>query len=200
MSNLNKDWVPGFGTIFTWFAMDKFGKISVMVNNCWGDIPKSLLHIEDIDNQLNDIGEYMWGESKKYNEYPEDKKGGFYLDYYSAWLYGKETTKEEMIEQLENEYSRYGNYAEAHPAINRGFFEYFAIEGNKEGEDYPVGYSGKTKMGDYYRFLAPTIHASIEDFPKELRHLIAVSSTLDFTSDRVINNMDINFCFPSCYL
>ena len=200
MGDLDKDWVPGFGTIYTWFAMDKFGRIAVMVNNCWGDIPKSLLHIEHIENQLNDIGEYMWGESEKYNEYPENKKGGFYLDCYSAWLYGKEAKKEKIIEELKNEYSCSGNYSEANLAINRGFFEYFAVEGNKGGEDYPVGYSGETKMGDYYRFLAPSIYASIEDFPKDLRHLIAVSTTLDFENDRLLDNMKINFYFRSCYL
>ena len=199
MGDLDKDWVPGFGTIYTWFAMDKFGRIAVMVNNCWGDIPKSLLSINDIDNQLNDIGEYMWGESEKYNKYPEDKKGGYCLDCYSSWLYGKGTTREEIIKQLENEYISSGNYSEVNLAINRGFFEYFAVEGNKEGEDYPVGYSGKTKMGDYYRYLVPTIYASIEDFPKELRHLIAVSPVLDFASDRVLKNEKINYYFPSCY-
>lgn len=111
----------------------------------------------------------------------------------------KRSYKGGIIEQLENEYISSGNYSEVNLAINRGFFEYFAVEGNKEGEDYPVGYSGKTKMGDYYRYLVPTIYASIEDFPKELRHLIAVSPVLDFTSDRVLKNEKINYYFPSCY-
>ena len=81
----------------------------------------------------------------------------------------------------------------------KGFFIYHGIEGNVEGEDYPVGFTGKTKMGDYFRYLVPTIYASIYDFPEELRYGIAVSDTVDFTLDKVLDNDKINKYFPKMY-
>ena len=83
--------------------------------------------------------------------------------------------------------------------IYKGFFIYQGIEGSYEGEDYPIGYEGKTKMGDYFRYLMPTIYASIEDFPEELRHGIATSDTVDFTTDRLLDNDKINEYFPRMY-
>ncbi len=35
-STLHSGWKPGFGIVYTWFGMDKNGKIGVFVNNCWG--------------------------------------------------------------------------------------------------------------------------------------------------------------------
>lgn len=54
-------------------------------------------------------------------------------------------------------------------------------------------------MGDYFRFLQPTIYGSIEDFPKELRGLVAISKTVDFTVDRLLDNNLINTYFPEVY-
>ena len=48
MSDLNENWKPTFGTIYTWFAMDKNGRIAMMMNNSWGDLPSSILSIKDI--------------------------------------------------------------------------------------------------------------------------------------------------------
>ena len=59
MEYLNEDWVPEFGTIYTWFAMDKFGKIAVMSNNCWGNIPKVLLKLQNTEEKLDVINE-IW--------------------------------------------------------------------------------------------------------------------------------------------
>ncbi|WP_201510448.1 hypothetical protein [Psychrobacter aquaticus] len=59
MSDLNKDWTPGFGTIYTWFAMDKNGRIAVMVNNCWGDLPQSVLNIPNAELLLDDLNDYI---------------------------------------------------------------------------------------------------------------------------------------------
>ena len=130
MSVLNINWEPGFGTIFTWFAMDKNGKIAVMINNGFGES---------------------------------------------------------------------GQYSETNLSANKGLYVYQAIEGSNPGQDYPVGYDGETKMGDYFRYLMPTIYASIEDFPEELRHGIAVSDTVDFTTDRLFDNNKINEYFPRMY-
>ena len=50
MSILNINWEPGFGTIFTWFAMDKLGRVAVMVNNCWGWLPNARLSIDNFES------------------------------------------------------------------------------------------------------------------------------------------------------
>ena len=195
MSVLSKNWKPGFGTIFTWFAMDKNGKIAIMVNNCFGDIPSCVLEVERIDEWLDHINEYVWEESSKYNNYPLEKKGEFFVDMYSSWRYKKYESKEEIVKEFVEEFEKYGNASDANVAINRGLFEYFAVEGTYEGEDYPVGYEGQTKMGDYYRYLVPTKYASIEDFPDDLHHMICVSDIIDFTIDRVIESEKINQFF-----
>ncbi len=196
MNDLNKDWTPGFGTIYTWFAMDKNGLIAVMVNNCWGDIPKCLLKIPDLEFLLDDINEYMWEESKKYINYPENKNGKVELDLYSSLFFKKFKNKEEYIEWVFKERMTLSH--EMLPSI-KGFFVYYAVEGDNEGDDYPIEYDGPTKMGDYYRYLLPTIYASINDFPKELWHGIAVSDTLDFTKDRLLDNSKINSYFLRNY-
>ena len=51
-------------------------------------------------------------------------------------------------------------------------------------------------MGDYFRYLVPTVYGSINDLPRELSHGIAVSDTLDVTKDRVLDNNKINAYFP----
>ncbi|MFB6407934.1 hypothetical protein ACOUV0_09065 [Acinetobacter baumannii] len=58
------DWEPGFGEIFTWFAMDKNGKIAVMVNNCWGWLPEALLVMPNFEDLLDDLNEYK-GKNQK---------------------------------------------------------------------------------------------------------------------------------------
>ncbi|WP_218966400.1 hypothetical protein [Snodgrassella alvi] len=75
----------------------------------------------------------------------------------------------------------------------------YAVEGCRPSHDFVVGYDGETKMGDYFRYLIPTIYASIEDFTKELRPAIAVSDTVDFTKDRLFDNDKISEYFPRMY-
>ncbi|MCW2483508.1 hypothetical protein J5224_31115, partial [Candidatus Symbiopectobacterium sp. NZEC135] len=81
----------------------------------------------------------------------------------------------------------------------KGFFVYHGIEGSFEGEDYLAGYEGSTKMGDYFRFLTPTVYGSIGDFPSELHRGIVVSDVVDFTMDRLFDNAKINDYFPRMY-
>ena len=198
MSDLNANWTPGFGTIYTWFAMDKNERIAVMVNNCWGDLPQSVLNIHDAELLLDNLNEYMWEESIKYTDYPQDREGELIVDLYSYWR-NKNMCCKKITKALTAELKRIKNYSDANLSVNKGYFLYFAVEGYNEGEDYPVGYDGITKMGDYFRYLVPTVYASIDDFPKELWRGIAVSDTLDFTEDRVLNNNEINAYFPSNY-
>ena len=195
MSDLNKDWTPSFGIIYAWFAMDRNGLIAVMVNNCWGDIPQSILTVPSVELLLDNLSEYMWEESEQYKNYPSNKKGKLIVDLYSYWR-NKEMDLEKIIKRLSANISQLKNYSEANLSVNKGYFVYHAIEGSQQDEDYPVGYEGQTKMGDYFRYLVPTVFASINDFPKELWHGIAVSDVLDFTIDRVLDNDKINTYFP----
>lgn len=193
MSTLNINWQPEFGTMYYWLAVDSKGKIARMMNNNWGNIPLVLLQQDNIEETLDLISEYIWEESSLYLQYPKNKMGKTILDLYSSYptLYSK-IYMENFIEQNSN-YNL--ELQDENLPSRKGIFIYQAIEGNKEGEDYPVGYEGKTKMGDYYRYLMPTIYATINDFPKELWHGIALSNTLDFTQDRLIFNNDINQYF-----
>ena len=196
--SLDEQWKPGFGTVFTWFAMDKFGRIAVMVNNCFGDIPKVLLALGGVEEVLDTLSEFVWEESRIFRSYPPSKKGGFTVDLYSAWRWqgsDKAIVVDEMLHALEVQ----GIYSETSLAFNKGLFVYHAVEGSREGEDFPVGFEGPTNMGDYFRFLVPGVYASIEDFPEALRAGVVVSQTLDFESARVLSGKCINECFGDLY-
>lgn len=199
MSVLNINWKPEFGIIFTWFAMDKNGKIAVMVNNCFGNLPKQLLKINNVELLLDQLNEYMWEESKEFFHYPKNKNGHFSVDLYCYWRNLSYLDKNDIENDLKKRFFMSGHYSEVNLPVNKGVFVYHGVEGSFEGEDYPVGYDGKTKMGDYFRYLMPTIYASIEDFPKELRHGIAVSDVIDFTVDRLLDNDRISEYFPRMY-
>ncbi|AWH87792.1 hypothetical protein [Limnobaculum parvum] len=199
MSLLNKNWKPSFGAVFTWFAMDKYGKIAVMINNSFGDLPQILLSIDSVDEMLTAINEYMWEESQYYTVYPPNKEGEALLDMYSAYVYRHTSSRIEVEKYINDDLIESTNYSDTNLSVNKGFYIYQAIEGSNPGQDYPVGYDGETKMGDYFRYLLPTIYASIEDFPEPLRQGIVVSDTIDFTVDRLLDNDRINEYFPRMY-
>ncbi len=199
MSDLNESWEPGFGTIYTWFAMDKNGFIAVMVNYCWGNLPKIILKKCSIEKILDELYDYTFNASKIHRVYPENKNGELVVDLFSAYRSDEFDTKKIIWQELSDDLKKYKQLSDANISVNKGFFVYEAVEGTYQGEDYPVGYDGETKMGDYFRHLVPTIYGSIEDFPEELRHGIAVSDTLDFTKDRVLDNNKINEYFPRYY-
>ncbi|OTQ75971.1 hypothetical protein [Gilliamella apis] len=190
-------WEPGFGTIFTWFAMDKLGRVAVMDNNCWGWLPNALLSIDDFESLLDELNEYKWEESEKFINYPPNKRGQTILDLYSSLVHRNTKSRKEIEDWVNAKQPK--ELSEINLPSRKGFFVYHGIEGSVEGEDYPVGYDGKTKMGDYFRYLMPTVYASIEDFPEEIRHGIAVSDTVDFTNDRLLDNDKINEYFPRMY-
>lgn len=194
MSDLNINWVPNFGVIYTWIAMDKNGKIAVMVNNCFGDLPRVLLKIDNIELYLDKLSEFLWEESEVYDNYPLNKNGQMILDLYSKWRY-KNIEKNILIQELKEDLDSNKNYSEVNFCVNKGLFVYHAIEGSREGEDYPIGYNGNTVMGDYFRFLVPTIYGTVQDFPEDLRQYIVVSNELDFTNDRIVRNDQINKYF-----
>jgi len=199
MNILNKNWRPEFGRIFTWFAMDKSGKIAVMVNNCFGDLPGALLSMDNVEVLLDELTDYMWEESVRFNAHPGNKCGDTILDLYSGMRFQHFLNRENVEEMIRERSGYTQDLREYNLPSRKGFFIYHGIEGSSEGEDYPVGYGGQTKMGDYFRYLTPTVFASVEDFPEELRHGIAVSDTIDFDIDRLLDNDRINEYFPGMY-
>lgn len=202
MGDLNTAWHPEWGTIYTWFGMDKGGRIAMLINNNFGNIPIALLSLEDIEDNLGHLGDYLYEESQLFPIYNVDKNSGWELDCYSYLMIGeKGYTRDSYIKQQENVYIKNKRYSDVNIARNKGVFIYQGIEGHNIGEDYPVGYDdGQTTIGDYYRYMLPTsIYGSIEDFPVSLRSYIAVSDTIDFTKDRLLDNNQINIYFPRAY-
>ncbi|EPE7491140.1 hypothetical protein ACSMAF_003219 [Cronobacter universalis] len=197
MSDSTIKWEPGFGTIYTWFAMDRNGKIAVMVNNCWGWLPDALLSINDFEDLLDELNEYKWEESDKYFDYPNPKNGKTILDLYSSLVHRDAKFKKDVENWINAR--QLGELCDENIPSRKGFFIYHGVEGDSHGKDYPVGYDGETKMGDYFRYLMPTVYASIEDFPEELRCGIVISDTIDFTTDRLLDNDKINEYFPRMY-
>ncbi|WP_261821323.1 hypothetical protein [Pragia fontium] len=114
---------------------------------------------------------------------------------YSSSLYHYVKSRDEVERYIQNDLIESGHYSDTNLSANKGFSIYQAIEGSNLGQDYPIGHKGKTKMGDYFRYLMPTVYASIEDFPEELRYGIAVSDTVDFMVDRLFDNDKINEYF-----
>lgn len=199
MNSLNIDWVPEFGTIHTWFAADKHGRIAVMVNNCFGDLPRALLQITDVESLLENMNEFIWEESPIFDAYPENKNGAFSVDLFSHIRFRSHPDKAHITEELKQDWQRLGSQSDVNLAINKGMFLYFGVEGSSPSEDYPVGYEGTTQMGDYFRFLVPTVFASVDDFPQPLRRGIAVSTIIDFEKDRLLDNRQINTWFPAMF-
>jgi hypothetical protein len=195
---LDLNWTPLFGNIVTWFAMDKNGRIAFMLNNCFGDVPRVLLSLENLKDHLDSLSEYIFEESEVFTTCPPDKGGETILDMYSTLVYRfcKDRKEVEAIIQ-ERVRSNYGSKIKDPdlPAC-KGFYVYHGVEGATPGEDSPSDYEGKTEMGDYFRHLMPTIYATIDDIPKELRHIVAASDTVDFTQDRILFNKNINQYFP----
>ncbi|WP_046397768.1 hypothetical protein [Photorhabdus luminescens] len=199
MNMLNENWEPGFGIIFTWFAMDKYGRIAAMVNNCFGNLPKALLIKSNPEELLDQLNEYMWEESEEYNQYPTNKNGETKLDLYSSLVYEHYPQRSDVEKWINERASPTQPLREFSLPSIKGLFVYHGIEGDNPGQDYPVGYDGETKMGDYFRYLIPTVYASIDDFPKELHRGIAVSDKVDFTVDRLLDNDLINTYFTRMY-
>lgn len=195
--DLSPIWEPGAGSIYTWYGMDKHGRLSVFINNCWGELPKCLLETKGISALLGELADFLTEESVVYTSIPADKNGDFIIDMIPAWIGPK--TKEEAIQDLNSIYKHKKTNSDSNYSINKGLFIYQAVEGNAPGDDYPVGYDGDTEMGDYYRYMLPTLYGRIEDFPEDLRQCVAVSDSLDFTKDRLIPNNSINSYFSRMY-
>lgn len=196
--DLDLNWKPGSARNHTWVAMDKNGRLGLMYNNGYGWLPTSLLKKPNIKEKLSDLCEYIDGDSNKHAN-NIDKQGGYSIDLYSSWVYKDYENKRKIVEEFDKQLDRNFKYSTALIGCKMGMFLFEGLEGYSKGEDYPIGYDGETKMGDYYRFIIPTVFATIEDIPLPLRQYIAVSSTIDFTKDRLLDNDKISEYFPQMY-
>ncbi|HGN0867096.1 TPA: hypothetical protein ACKROV_000300 [Providencia alcalifaciens] len=196
--DLDLNWKPGSARNHTWVAMDKNGRLGLMYNNGYGWLPTSLLKKPNIKEKLSDLCEYIDGDSNKHAN-NIDKQGGYSIDLYSSWVYKDYENKRKIVEEFDKQLDRNFKYSTALIGCKMGMFLFEGLEGYSKGEDYPIGYDGETKMGDYYRFIIPTVFATIEDIPLPLRQYIAVSSTIDFTKDRLLDNDKISEYFPRMY-
>lgn len=196
--DLDLNWKPGSARNHTWVAMDKNGRLGLMYNNGYGWLPTSLLKTPNIKEKLSDLCEYIDGDSNKHAN-NIDKQGGYSIDLYSSWVYKDYENKRKIVEEFDKQLDRNFKYSTALIGCKMGMFLFEGLEGYSKGEDYPIGYDGETKMGDYYRFIVPTVFATIEDIPLPLRQYIAVSNTIDFTKDRLLDNDRISEYFPRMY-
>jgi len=174
--------------------MDKYGRLAVMVNNCFGDLPLALLAADCVDVLLDNMSEFLWEESYLVSVYPENKNGNAHVDLFSAWRY-RGCSIDDVLTELKKSLVASGVFSELNLAVNKGFYVYHGVEGDNPGVDYPVGYSGESEMGDYFRFLVPTKFAVVDDIPSFLRKAIVVSDTVDFASDRLLKSSRINELF-----
>ncbi|MGG4610562.1 hypothetical protein [Providencia sp. Me31A] len=194
---LDNNWSPDFACNYTWVAVDKNGLLSLMLSNGYGWLPIVLLNSSISKNDVNLLCEYIDGESTEYtNEI--NLNGSYTIDLYSSYSYKSYRDKDELIKGFNSRLENNKNCI-ASLATKMGMFCYEALELPSEGDNYPVGYDGETKMGDYYRFIVPTVFLTIDDIPAPLRNYIVVSDTLDFTKDRLLDNDKISEYFPRMY-
>lgn len=126
------------------------------------------------------------------------KNGETILDLYSSLFHEKNNSRKDVELWVKSKQNS-EDLNEINMPSKKGFFIYHSIEGDNTGKDYPVGYDKETKIGDYFRYLMPTVYASINEFPTELHYGIAVSDTVDFTVDRLFDNEKISEYFPKMY-
>lgn len=199
MSLLHPEWEPGFGTVFTWFGIDAVGRIAMFVNNCFGNLPQELLKVDGVDSLLDRVSEIVWNESNDFKGWLLEKDGDGHLDVYSRLTYRDKTSRTEVELALMQAYKSAGRFAELSVAKHCGLYLYHALEGDVPIKDSPVGYDGSSRLGDYFRYIVPTVFARIEDFPPPLRSIFCVSDTLRFEQLRLMENTEINTHFTRMY-
>lgn len=187
---LSPDWKPEPFNSYGWFCMDKNGEIAIFFNNGFGELPKSLLQIANIEHLLTVFCDFFLSDSPEFSGYIKNKNGDFIIDFYSKAMF-KLKLKDQVVNTLNNDLKENGRFSEIYPVTNCGFYIFYAVEGPSEGDDYPVGYEGKTQIGDYFRFLVPTKTASISDIPPIFYKVLCVSNELDFRKDRILRSSDI---------
>lgn len=186
--------MPQGADCFTWFAMDGLGRLAVMTNNGFGELPEGLLTMDDSEGLLNDLSEFLFEESEKYASNIQ-KNGSFALHFYSSWFYRSGKSKNDVFCEILNDWKSRGRLSSANLSINKGMFVFEALDRGNIPDEFPVGYSGVCGNGDYYKHLSPTVFSSIEDLPSPLRRVVVKSSALDFSRVDLISSKDIRRLF-----
>lgn len=199
--NLNPHWKPYAGEIVTWYAMDKFGKLAKMTNNGYGELPDCLLATENVENMLRDLGDFLYEEESEFIGFDKFRvNGDFILDLYSSWFFRFKETRHDVELYLKENWSKLKNISDVNICGGKGIYLYEALNQDDLPNERPIGYNGDVASGDYYRHLIPTLFASIENMPKPLRKIIAVSDTLDFSEVNLIKNYHIKKYFTNCFI
>lgn len=196
IEDLNINWKADGLSTYDWPAMDKNGKIAIMVNESWGDLPKALLSNDNAKSLLNLFFEHIYEGLDEYSQYSYNKHGQTILDLYTNNY--TDLKKRKDVEKSVAKLSKQKVLLDEGLSAKKGVFVYYGFLDYEENY-FLVDYIGKIKTGDYYRSYLPTIYASIEDLPKELWPVIVVSDTVDFTKDRIFDNDKISEYFPRMF-
>lgn len=191
---LDASWKPEWGCIYMWLASDKDGNVALFVNNNWGDIPKCLINIPNIEDKINILTDFLYEYGDNLKEYFFRKNGKTILNFYSKFQYQAHISEKNVLTEINEAINADWIRDETLPAY-KGVYIYYGLDGYKKGDDYPIGFKGEADMGDYFKYLFPTEPACLIDFPKELRGIIAKTSQFSFAELDLIRNVDINKIF-----
>ncbi|MEI7199995.1 hypothetical protein LOZ86_11665 [Pectobacterium parvum] len=82
--------------------MDKHGRIAVMVNNCFGNLPDALLAIADAESLLDQLHDYLWEESQMFCFYPKNKEENTTHYLYSASKFSHIQNRQQVEQWIDN--------------------------------------------------------------------------------------------------
>ncbi|OPH33209.1 hypothetical protein [Moraxella atlantae] len=198
-------WTPG-DYEYIWFACDKNDRLAMFNNYMTGEIPLSIMQDVNFANTIERLTQFIFEDQSEYSYYY--KNGETILKYYS-YLIHKERSQSRLdnipdrprsLNEVLSNIAKYNkkdfvNICDENLPSRKGLFLFSAIHGYHENEDYPVGYTGETKIGDYFCYLMPTEYAILENIPNEFYKVIAKSDTLDFNNVDIIKSQDINKIF-----
>lgn len=73
----------------------------MIVNNCFGSLLSQLLRVDQVEILLDKMNEFIWEESAECVEHPQDIGGSFEVDLYSALMWRKFSSREEVHGRLQ---------------------------------------------------------------------------------------------------
>lgn len=198
-------WTPG-DYEYLWFACDKNDRLAMFNNYMTGEIPLSIMQNENFANTIDRLTQFIFEDQSEYSYYY--KNGETILKYYS-YLIHKERSQSRLdnipdrprsLDEVLTNIAKYNkkdfvNICDENLPSRKGLFLFTAIHGYRDKEDYPVGYTGETKIGDYFCYLIPTDYATLDDIPEVFHSVIARSDELDFTQVDLIKKQDIHRYF-----
>jgi hypothetical protein len=173
--------------------MDKLGKLALMYNNGFGELPDCLLGAENNELLLDDLIGFLYDESVEYAKF--NVHGSFLVDLYSSSYYRAGESRLDVQSELQIYFDRFKRTSEVCLPANKGIYVYEALNHGDSPSERPVVYDGQVGNGDYYRHLIPTIFSTIDDIPVALRKIVAVSNTLSFSDAPLIDGDAVKIHF-----